>query len=478
LRAVDKRLARWLAWHFSCDYPDDFLSILAIFRGRMNPLLWEEICLRLHITNMNRPSKEVFSKWVALLVAHPKALEPKNPLSNLLSVLRLPEDTEIAFLLFSHLTRPMVSTKYRPYNEQLLEITFAGDNYWLYEAWHKIYLPNLDLFAKRFEILLEQHLRLCFELQVSTGITKHGYDLMSRSRETIDSPGSAPFQREDIFDLLVDAAREILSWFSSHAPTSLAEITKRWWDSGAPMLKRLAVHAMTISSVPAETKLSWLIEKDLLYSWGYENEVVKALENAYPHASSVARFELTKVVLKGPQEPNFSIDIQYKESLIFYMLGKLVQSAPDCALASSLLSEAQSRNPNLVLDSIMETQIKPVFELTIDELLMRPIEDLVKLSNEQWSCTPLQLAAAQNLSWSLSLAEALAAAKKWDNGVWKNLVSAWRETPLSKDVWSTILRLLEDHKNLFNCADSITWLLGEGLKEASLPIELEGKFAY
>lgn len=316
---ISKILARWFAQHFACEHPGEALSLVRRRGSRLSPVLWEELATSIasKLQTDARPGAETVAWWVTVLLSTPYPGGPPDSLAYLLEGCRQREDEPTAILLFEHLTAPCskLDRGFALEGERVgQQIEIAGDTYWMRESWNTIFRPNLVRFAERLEPILIGHLQRSHLLLRSTGEAGMDWDPLNAGRTAIEAH-EQDFGDTGI-DLLVDAARGLLEWIVEHTPENVQRTIEAWFAHDVPLLKRLAIYGVAESSVlSAEEKLEWVLQKELLYAYGFKHEVFRLLADAYPRATDVSQKALLNRAGQGRARQPDALSLLHRRRL-------------------------------------------------------------------------------------------------------------------------------------------------------------------
>ena len=116
------------------------------------------------------------------------------------------------------------------------------------------------------------------------------------SRSAIE-PHAQDISVEDI-DILINVARDSLEWLASNQATSAALWCDLIINSDIPLLRRLAVHTLSVrSDLTADAKIDWLLTHIGLHDLEAHHETFQAVKQTYPQASPAQREKLIEAVL-------------------------------------------------------------------------------------------------------------------------------------------------------------------------------------
>ena len=150
-------------------------------------------------------------------------------------------------------------------------------------------------------------------------------------------------------DVLIDAARGCLEYMSTHQPDELVDWRERLAAHDAPVLRRLAVHAVFQSAnMSADQKLDWLLGRTWLHVLSENHEIFRVVEDAYQKAGNVHRESFVNSVLAHSFEGNGQEQEDYLTANYQHdWLHLLTRVAPGCNYAKSALKNLRDRYPDL-----------------------------------------------------------------------------------------------------------------------------------
>lgn len=153
---------------------------------------------------------------------------------------------------------------------------------------------------------------------------------------------------QDEFRGPLDAVIDGLRAYGEKGLHVLADLPERWWSLGRELFQRLALHllARDQSRDPAE-KISWLLDRSLIYKRGLKHEVYHVLQTATPSAPGSARDRLLAAVLAGPSVSEEIPDRdRYAAYARYNTLVWLTDVAPEWRDAARELEAAKQANPD------------------------------------------------------------------------------------------------------------------------------------
>ena len=98
--------------------------------------------------------------------------------------------------------------------------------------------PNLPAYANSLEPIITANLTTAHALRVLEREIGSDYDPFYAHRQSIDTHEQD--RNPKLIDVLVDAAREILKHLLKTRPQAASVLTTNWFESGVPLLRRLA----------------------------------------------------------------------------------------------------------------------------------------------------------------------------------------------------------------------------------------------
>ncbi len=293
-------LALWLAEEFAIAHPDAVLALLEQYRGNISVKLWHQLARSVG----NREASTLMdtatvSKWVHFLTTSmpprvheytieflSELAETSSRLGALQSLLQLYD----AMAKPSHEVRPIqeysnYATKYQHY---------------LKEFWNKSLQPNLEHMAWTLLERTTERLAERYSSAAAWATLYQGIDPDSFGRSAIE-PHRQDEHNQGSVNTLIDIARECLEWLAANDPEYVGSWCNRFSSSEVPLLRRLAIHAMsTRDDLSPDHKINWLLERCDLNELAARHEIFQAAKAAYPQASPHRRADFIEAVSGGP----------------------------------------------------------------------------------------------------------------------------------------------------------------------------------
>lgn len=207
------------------------LSIVSEAGGRMSASLWNAIGQQLHARGS--PRAAWLRPWVTLLVENAPR-EGRDWPEYALVASTLPDDRDVALLLFDHLTEPHIVLKplFGLGGAARFDVEVRGDGHWLHESWTRVLQPNLPSIVHDVLAITDRHLRRAHRLLIAAGEAQPRWDPVSFRRSSI---ANHPQDRHgDSIGLVIDAARDCLELLVATDTPSAMPIIGAWSASDVP----------------------------------------------------------------------------------------------------------------------------------------------------------------------------------------------------------------------------------------------------
>jgi hypothetical protein len=487
--AVQRALSFWLADSFVVHSPMEAMQAIVQLGTPLPLTLWEAIARALRT---NRPRPEELRRWIALLLA----AAPRTTDWTLVRVLeesRPSDDDEVVAALFEWLAQPVATIEAAgvlasfgadPWRAEMAARADPSD---LLDAYRKVIAPRPEAFARLLLPVVGHHLgRACAFYRLSHGGTR-GLDRDSSRRSAIEPHSQDERGGPDWSDVLVDCGRDLLEWACQSDPDFAAAVINEWVRSEVPLLRRLAVHAVSACPGPsADQQIAWLIEHQLLFARATHHEAFSLLRSAYPRLGEAARQALLAAIDKGSTEPGIRDNPDLAVRVRFDRVDWLLQVAPEdrelLARRAQLLNERPEMASRTHPDFLMWTEggfvpepsttdvqdvldLDPTDPATIETLLAAPEPTSGETFLSSWGERVAE-AARERPAWGLDLAEKLADMGMWDSYLWGSLAEAWGEADLGEEGWARALNLIERHTSPGVHLSAIARLLDRGLRSS------------
>ena len=270
-----------------------------------------------------------------------------------------------------------------------VDLPMVGDFSWssVNKLWEKSLKPNLaqvagPLLGIVIRRLEKQHLTLRAWRNAS-----RKWDSDSFQRSAIEPHKQN--ERQRVTDVLIDASRDCLNWLAKNQSDAAKHWCAHLVGTEAPMLRRLAVHALSARADPTpDGKIDWLLEHVGLHDLPTHHEVFRVVKLAYPECSKQCRQAIIDAVraYRWPDEedPRKERRTAYHQ---FEWLYWLYRADSNCVLAKQALDAVSAQHPEFKPsegpDFIIwwggEAEIvRPQSPWTIIELLAKPAADWLR----------------------------------------------------------------------------------------------------
>ena len=484
-------LARWLAEKFSHDHAEVLFRLISQHQMRLNPFFWDD--LRWSIGKAEEPlDKNTLSRWVSLLLGTAptdmdwsmwlkigKHCKDQNLMSALLQIFA-------AMLKSRLLLEPSVTLPSDDENDQPpsvdVNLSLICDIYIL-DLWKKELKPNLaqiakSLFSLVVQYLEDQHRTLCMWQHVGDRSNHIG-------RLSIE------LHHHNGIDILTEVAQSSLECLASNQATSAALWCDLIINSDVPLLRRLAVHTLSVrSDLTMDAKIDWLLTHIDLHDLEVQHETFRVVKQTYPKARPEQRERLIEAILayRWPSEDASKREenTAYKH---FEWLSWLHDADRDCSLVKTKLDEIWNKYPKFKKpehpDSRFRTRhVETRSPWSVKELLAKPAGEWLEELLSFHSNAPLGVdeallqraigdAAKQEFKWGLDLADALASRKNWETDLWTVLIQAWSETELDKNQGRAVINYIKNANLHQKHGREATHMLYDLVRDGGMPCALE-----
>lgn len=497
----DLLLAAWLARHFSIEHPDEVFEIVASHGLRLNPALWSLVGRELGAMK-GKPLKEsALKRWTTILLASAPTNADHHVLMWLAERCAGQGCIELTLMVFMAMSEHRLSVKpglawpndgESEHHRLDAECPLRADHWSLNEVWTKHLRPHL---AQVAQPLLSG---IAWRLEEMHG-SLSAWDKASRDWDPVSFRRSAiePHEQDrypDNVDVLIDAARDALEWLAANSPVLLGAWIERSVTSNAPLLRRLAIHAITLDPErSAEERLKWLLDRSGLHGLSEHHEVHRAVALNYAAAAEPARKTVVDAILAHtlPTSKNWSSEERTARSH-FDWLSWLLEAKPDCALADAALAPIKTQHPDWRpsdhpdlthwTGSVGWVGFKSPW--SVEQLLAREpceqLDDLLSFQGNRFDgpsreglLANLREACKQNITWAFSLGQALANRALWSSDLWQALIRGAQDSELPAEGWRDLLTLVANPALQSAHAHDIANLLCALVKDDGKPFALD-----
>ncbi|MEB3334074.1 MAG: DUF4020 domain-containing protein [Cyanobacteriota bacterium] len=464
----DLFLANWVAQCFVIKHPNDLIEIAVEHGLRMNSKFWEFVAHNA-CDRETQLEQSTFRRLISILLMT-APVDADNDMWELIAE-RCAEQgcTDLILRVFmrfcehslSILPSPLPSRKKTNESSYFwAECLVRGDRYLLYALWTMHLKPVLPTVAQSLLSGITQCLERMYNDLAEWGIASPEWDPISYARLAIESHESNQYL--DAVDVLIDAVRDALEYLVENSPSLTEAWIKILTSSGMPLLRRLAIHAITKDAkLSPEEALMWLLDNIGLHGHSEHHEIYCAVAQNYRVAPESARKAIIKAVLvhTHPGSDHVSAEIATAR-LHMEWLSWLMQSKPECTLAHAALAPIKARHPDwrpsehpdftrgiITKESGFENQRNVAQLLALEPC--NQLEDLLSLSKNDVQglspddlCANVSEACKQDARWAFMLGESLKAGAYWASDLWSALILGLGASELPLENWSKLLRLL------------------------------------
>ena len=287
---------------------------------------------------------------------------------------------------------------------------------------------------------------------------------------------------------MIDASRHCLEYLATTQPDTAASWCDQLIRAEAPLLRRLAVHALRIHhDLTPTAKVDWVIDKIGLHDRPAHHELFLLMRDTYPHATLEQRQAILEEVSKFdlPRHEGQEIDdiIAYQQFTWFTWLS---DADRNCDLVRNRVEDIQEQYPEF---KPREWAAFPRYHRggfvthaspwNADELLSKPAKkwaakllsfqapdqfdlertDRIGLGNS------VEEAANRNFQWGIELADAFAQSECWHTDLWPSLMKSWSRQRREAEQLQVLDRMLQrelQESNIRAIAETLTTLIREG----------------
>lgn len=499
----DILLAGWLAQHFTIEHAYEVIEILAAHGLQMNPKLWWGIGCELGDRKETPLDESALKRWVTILLASAPAQAEHYVLVRLAERCARQGCVELTLKVFSHMSGYRLSIKpsfewsddqgNERHRGPSAECHLHADHWSLNEVWTahlkphhaRIAQPLLSGIARRLE---EMHSELAAWDEAS-----RAWDPISDGRAAIEPHAQDPYP--ETVDVLIDAARDTLEWLAANSPTLLGSWMETLVTSDAPILRRLAIHAMTVHPQRSpEERLGWVLDRVGLHRLSEHHEVHRAVAQSYTAASVQARKAVIDAVLAHTRPAIGDTPAKITTARThFDWLSWLLQAKPDCTLAGAALAPFRAEYPEWQLSEHPDLThwMGPVDWVlsespwSAEQILARePAEQLDDLltfkdlrfyaPSREGLLSNVREACKRKASWAFALVHALAERSSWASDIWPALVRGLQESDLTIDGWRELLTRVSSPElqaeHTYDIARLLYALVGDGGKPFAIQL--------
>lgn len=472
--------------------------------------LWNEIAhsvwRALDSEDLTRKAAEHAAQWLTVLERHGDAGLGNDVIDYWLQHLSAEEHTFLAIHLWEYLTRPIAigerglhfSEDDRPGWKLRPAVKIRGDRSWLSQGWSTLFLPNLHVFARHLAPLIVGHLHQAHLLLRSQGAASDRWDALSYGRIAIEPIGQNEHGAYEAFDVLIDAARDILDWLIREEPATARCYIETGFSADSPLVRRLSIYGLARHpQVSAGRKIMTVVEQSWLKQRPLRHETYLLLRESYEASGRSARRRLIRSAERAFLEEESATQDAAENARaatqeFFNLLVWLEKSDPSCPLVAAALKRIRRKYPDFEVRDYPDFDHWSSGVHTIQTVSPVALADLLQLEGQEWLAEfdqviaakrdPLafedpisgflgetEKAAAQDFAWGLRLAQYFCVKALWDHAAWHYLLRSWAGQPLAEAEWNQLLSLLRKHEELLRHATDIADMLQRRIENRDLP---------
>ena len=461
IKEKDRLLSTWLAIRFARAYSSELLSVIYRCHGKMNRHLWTRFVFQLHYIEDNPLDPRELSQWVHILMncipMSPDEDSPSIPISDYeedlwnLAEHCIKADVIQGFLqVYDAITARLIW--FLPGSED----RYDSWDYKMKKLWKESLQPNLQKIAhtllERATMRLERRHAI---VMAWDGGTNKSIDRDSSFRAAIEPHEQDRYPPK--IHSLIDVTRDCLEWLAINEPITAGNWCDRFISSDLPLLRRLAIHTTNArQDLSADDKITWLLEHCNINEYSAHHEIFRMASHVYPQTSYQKRIALIQAISDNDDDDSLAAYNQ------FNWFRWLHQADPKCVLINTKLENILTQYPDFTPRehpdlhfwstefrkvespwSIEELLAKPALKWLPDLLAYRPNEPRRSFEHSRVEMLrTVQQAAENNTVWGLDLADAMAAASKWDSDLWYWVISAWKKAKLDRESKRQVLSYL------------------------------------
>lgn len=492
LGARDNLFAGWLAQHHALDHPEEVLRLLAMHGERMNQTLWNYICVHVARPISDPWEASAFKRWVVLLLAN--APDSADPVLLMQLADRCASQEFVAltlrifFFLGGH--RLQLKVAFGRFDEGgeenstlLAEVPLRAAHWQLQQIWANHLRPRHERTAEPILSGVVQRIEEMHSDLAAWGSASREMDSASSRRSAIEPHEGDRYP--DAMDMLIDAARDALEWLAQNLPHRLSLWIESLVASDAPLLRRLALHAIAVHpGLSPDERLQWLLDRVGLHGFAERQEVRRLVASNYPQAADPVRQTVVESVL-GATRPAFRHTTAEYETARYHFgwLSRLLVAKPDCLIATNALSPIRLKYPKW---SYAEHPGLKFWESpwSVKELVQREpgaqLNDLQRYlvddsggTARESLLTNVRVVCRQNPDWAFALAQALKDKSVWLSELWRGIFHGLVAANLPLDKWRQLLTLASEPQLQARYPADVSWLLHSVLRDGALPFALE-----
>lgn len=483
---LDRLLAHWLADTFAVTHSTVLFDLIKAHHLQLHPDFWCAVGMAIGKAPLSKFERGTLDRWVSVLLTNvPQELLSDYRdmvLSELADLCVTYESFDSLVSIFDTLLKalsiPDLVNSFNDYS------TFT--HYTISRIWTSAIKPHLDIIAEPVLSAAVDYLWRAYIINRIWWNSNPHLDMRSMRRNAIETHHHGP--RAETSDALVDITRDCLEYVARWYPGTGAYWSNRLAASEAPLLRRLAVHALNFrENLSADDKADWLLAWTNIHDEATHHEICHALKNVYLLASAEHRRRIIAAIWAFDQprtdDPDSDMRAAYRSFRLFSWLS---DTDPQCSLLKEALDAVlqeypdfqTSNNPDFT-HSVTSGAYRPTSPWPVNQLLSKPGREWREQLNSFTSNSifgpsleggreAVGEAAAQDFTWGVDLASAMIECGEWGSSFWESIISAWSKG-LSLDQHRQIISLIDKPELFVEHARSIAGLLLSLVKNREIP---------
>ena len=447
LKDEETTLAYWLVSRFAINHSDELFELIARHEGGLNPHFWNRLAWSLRHNDKAPFDPPILSRWVHFLMTCVPSDFDDFALSGVAEACANLGAFQNLLQVYDLLTasRHQVRPGYDLYDGRGRQVRMQS--FW--GTCLEPHLPNIahSLLGRTTMRLEERRSAI-----MAWGRGSETWDADSHGRSAIE-----PHSQDDMpheVDALIDVARGCLAWLAANDPAYARTWCDRFAGSSAPLLRRLAIHAVSArDDLTADEKIAWILQRCDVNEVAAHHEVFNATAQSYPQASPELRRSLIEAISRyqAPESEHFDSDTLTAHHC-FTWFHWLHDADPDCSIAKEALDAVWAQHPEFVpsdhpdfthywragevtsLLTANSLRAKPAGEVLPDLLTYEPTDQQRFDGHDRWALLrAVEEAVRTNAPWGLDLADAMVANAAWDADIWYHVILAWAGSEFNQD---------------------------------------------
>lgn len=470
LTELEIELVYWIARHYAVDHASAVFGTLAENGNRLNPTSWRILGREIALSE-KQISKEAFKRWVTVLLqTFPNTGDFYifEWLAQKSSKLGCLDQTLRIFLKMCDYQLTLKSRESwfedhdNPDRTSLdIDCTFNSEHSNLEHVWVKCLKPEFGAIATPLLSNISRVLVNIHEDLITWSKADDKWDPISYHRSAIELHEQDQFPEP--IDVLIDVARDSLEWLAAHSPALLETWIELLISSNTPLLRRLAIHAVTIDSLKSvDERVEWLLDRVDLDSLAEHHEIHRAVALSYTAAKYSSRQKIISSITALQREASenwTAVDSTARGH--FDWLSWLSLAAPDCTLIKGALAPIQAQyplwmpsdHPDLTHWSGPTSWVEDQSPWTVEQLLgASPSDQLENLLEYQSNgifgpsrsglINAVQEACKSDFEWAFALTKPLSDRELWSSDLWREALGGLKDANLDIGGWKRLLALV------------------------------------